>query len=408
MWIIIPAGGQGVRAGLAVPKQFRQVDGRTVLERTVSKVMQVPDVTGIVVVLPASPRDRHMQTLIEQVKSALHAVSEPGVQLLFAPGVGTRQESVNSALEMVPPGIRWVAVHDASRPFCSEALFKRVVHAAKERGAAVCAVTPADTVKAIRRETSGPQVCELVECTLDRDSLAIVQTPQVFDADLLRRAYRAASKDGFTGTDDSQLVERLGHEVAVVQGERSNLKLTYPEDFALAGALAAQERGRCTTPVVGLGFDVHPLAPGRKCVIGGVDIPHEKGLLGHSDADVLSHALMDAVLGALGKGDIGQWFPNDDPKYEGVSSIGLMASMWKKLKTQAEVVNVDAVVIAEAPMVMPHSQEIRSNIANALGTNVERVSVKATTSEGLGTIGRGEGIASFCVATLRRLQEGPG
>jgi 2-C-methyl-D-erythritol 2,4-cyclodiphosphate synthase/2-C-methyl-D-erythritol 4-phosphate cytidylyltransferase len=402
-----------VRAGSAVPKQFRELGGKTVLERTVSKIMQMPDVAGVVVALPACPAGPSVdetRDITEHVRERLRAMCAPGMQLLFAVGGETRQESVYAALKMVPAAAPWVVVHDTSRPFCSESLFERVVSTARERGAAICAVTPADTVKTVTNPPASGSAAGVVGCvesTLDRESLASVQTPQAFEASLLRQAHQAALAEGFTGTDDSQLVERLGHEVAVVQGERSNLKITYPEDFALARALEGEERGSGASQVVGLGFDVHPLAPGRKCVIGGVDIPHEQGLVGHSDADVLSHAVMDAVLGALGKGDIGQWFPNDDPRYRGASSIGLMAGMWEALKGQAEVVNVDAVVIAEAPKVIPHSQEIRRNIAEALGAAIEQVSVKATTAERLGTIGRGEGIAAFCVATLRRLREGP-
>ena len=403
VWVIIPAGGQGVRARSPVPKQLQEIGGKTVLERTVSRLARVSGVTGIVVALPAPPSDPDTQTLMEQVKRRLHAVSDSGVQLVFVPGGNTRQESVYNALRAVPDGTRWVAVHDASRPFCTGALFERVREAARKHGAAICAVTPPDTVKSIRIEADE----SWVQATLERDSLASVQTPQVFAAEVLRLAHEAARRDGVMGTDDSQLVERLGHEVAVVEGERSNLKLTHPEDLALAKVLLGEEPAG-GIPAVGLGFDVHRLVPRRKCVIGGVDIPFEKGLLGHSDADVLCHAVMDAVLGALGKNDIGQWFPDDDPRYEGVSSIGLMTDMWNALKSDAKILNVDAVVIAESPKIMPHSQQMRANIAGALRCEVGRVSIKATTAERLGTIGRGEGIAAFCVVTVRRLKEGPG
>ncbi|MEX0974743.1 MAG: 2-C-methyl-D-erythritol 4-phosphate cytidylyltransferase [Bacillota bacterium] len=387
VWVVIPAGGRGVRAGLPVPKQYMDIGGVSVLERTVCKVASVPGVAGVVVALPPVGQDPLPQ--VEQARKRLAGMGTSTIPVLLVPGGETRQESVYQALKAVPSEVPWIAVHDASRPFFSLGMFARVVQAAFSRGAAVCGVPPVDTVKSVR---VGDTQDTLVEATLDRGSHVGVQTPQVFAGPLIREAHEAALRDGFTGTDDSQLVERLGHEVVVVPGERANFKLTYPEDFAFA-----------RTQVTGLGFDVHPLTPGRKCVIGGVDIPFEMGLLGHSDADVLCHAVMDAILGALGKGDIGQWFPDDDPRFEGASSIGLLAGMWDDLKASADFVNVDAVVIAEAPKIMPHAAKIRANIARALLCSPEQVSVKATTAERLGTLGRGEGIAAFCVVTLRKM-----
>lgn len=400
-WAVIPAGGRGVRAGLPVPKQFQKIGGVTVLERTVRRVLEVPGIEGVVVPLPASEAGESANDLVSEARRRLVGLSSAQAPVLVTEGGATRLESVNSGLQAVPRAARWIAVHDACRPFFSPELFARVVEAAQARGAAICAVAPSDTIKEVRRS--------MIASTLDRESLAAVQTPQVFAADLLREAYRAAISSGTAATDDSSLVERLGHPVAVVTGERRNIKITYPEDFSLGEILVAQETGRpgleqplARVPVTGIGFDVHPLSPGRRCVIGGVDIPFEMGLAGHSDADVLCHAVMDAVLGALGKGDIGAWFPDGDPNYEGASSIGLMASMWDVLKAEATVVNIDAVVIAEAPRVMPHAARIRENIAGALCTGSGRVSVKATTAEKLGTLGRGEGIAAFAIATILR------
>lgn len=404
-WAIIPAGGKGVRAGFPAPKQFQEIGGVTVLERTAAKVLDLPGVQGVVVALPASgPSDRADEDeVIAAVRRRLDAMSSPDVPLIVAAGGVTRHESVLNALRLVPPDARWIAVHDASRPFFSADLFARVLDAATRSGAAICAVLPPDTVKMVQGS--------FVASTLDRDALASVQTPQVFAAEVLRAAHECALRDGFTGTDDSQLVERLGHKVAVVPGERRNLKITYPEDFAVAEVLAAGEDrpdvlvGRQSVPTTGLGFDIHRLVPGRRCVIGGVDIPFDKGLLGHSDGDVLCHAVMDAVLGALGKGDIGVWFPTGDPRYEGASSLSLMSSMWSALKEEARVVNVDAVVVAEQPRIMPHAEDIRRNLAAALDAEPARMSVKATTAEGLGSIGRGEGIATFAVVTLLRRSE---
>ncbi len=391
VWVIIPAGGKGLRAGLPVPKQFADMGGTSVLERTVNKMREIPQVEGVVVAVPPDGQEPHPQVV--QVKRNLSAMRGEVPPVFLVDGGDTRQESVYRALEAVPRDAAWIAVHDAARPFVGLRMFGRVLEAAYEHGSAVCGMPPSDTIKVVGEAQSRERSAAWreVRSTLDRDSLAAVQTPQVFSASLYRRAHEAALRDGFTGTDDSSLVERLGVKVAVVTGERSNVKITYPEDFQA-----------CRMPVTGLGFDIHPRKEGRKCVIGGVEIPSEKGLSGHSDADVLCHAVMDAILGALGKGDIGQWFPDSDPKYYGASSLKMLSSMWDELRPLAGIVNLDAVVIAEAPRIMPHAQKIRENIAAAIGCLPEQVSVKATTAERLGSLGRGEGIAAFCVATLIR------
>lgn len=403
-WAVIPAGGRGIRAGYPVPKQFQKIGGVPVLERTVLKVLGVRGIAGVVVSLPAETGEI-AQDVVSESRRRLLGLSSARAPVFVVEGGQTRLESVQNALEAVPQEARWIAVHDACRPFFSYDLFERVVAAAQDSGAAICAVSPSDTVKQVRESR--------VASTLDRDSLGSAQTPQVFDAGVLRRAYSEAGTGGAPATDDSSLVERLGQPVIVVPGERGNIKVTYPEDFALGEALALRESGgRVPVPaavqVNGLGFDVHPLGEGRRCVIGGVEIPFEKGLVGHSDADVLCHAVMDAVIGALGKGDIGVWFPDSDPKFEGASSIELMREMWDALKSKAAVVNIDATIVAEAPRIMPHAGQIRENIAAALWTTPDAVSVKATTAEKLGALGRGEGIAAFAVATLVKLNGGAG
>lgn len=415
-WAVIPAGGKGLRAHLPIPKQFQEIGGVPVLERTVRKVLGVPGIAGVVVSLPAGMRETSPKDVVSESRRRLLSLTSARAPVFVVEGGATRLESVWNGLEAVPEGAKWIAVHDACRPFFTNDLFCAVVAAAQDGGAAICAVSPSDTIK----ETRG----SIVAKTLNRDSLAAVQTPQVFCADIIREAYRVAMRDGVPATDDSSLVERLGYPVTLVPGERGNIKVTYPEDFAVAETMAVQgsgwpsprESGRdgadagvspaqpsMGMQVTGLGLDVHPLAAGRQCVIGGVAIPFEKGLAGHSDADVLCHAVMDAVLGALGKGDIGVWFPNSDPEYEGASSVDLMAWMWGALKSEAAIVNVDATVMAEAPRIMPHAARMRENIAAALGTTPDRVSVKATTAERLGSLGRGEGVAAFAVATLAKV-----
>lgn len=389
VWVVIPAGGLGVRAGLPLPKQFCDLNGVPLIERTVRRVMQVPEVAGVVIALPPGGSGQAGHPRVKEVRERLLSLANRSRPIVIVDGGETRQESVRLALQHVPPEVGFVAVHDASRPFVSLDLFKRVVEAAYRFGAAICGIRPTDTTKVVRTSGASDGIEGTVLHTLDRDSLVSVQTPQVFAAALLRKAHEAALRDSFTCTDDSGLVERLGVSVAVVEGERSNTKITFAEDFRSSGV-----------QVTGLGFDIHPLEPGRKFILGGVDIPSDLGLAGHSDADVLVHAVMDAILGALGKGDIGQWFPDSDPKYKGASSVKLMGEMWDKLRASASIVNIDSVVIAESPKIMPHAAQIRENIAVALGCDPGQVSVKATTAERLGALGRKEGVAAYCVATL--------
>ncbi len=412
LWVVVPAAGQGVRAGLGVPKQFAPIAGKTVLEWTVSRVLALPEVSGVVVAMPAeagSPPDSR-----GSVQETLLRMSEPDRPIVLIPGGTTRQESVYLALAALPADVRWVAVQDAARPCFSQDLFRRVWAVARVNGAAICGLKPTDTVKFRRMHVSpeSSEPGEVVGSTPDRELLVNVQTPQIFEARLLKRAHQAARDSGWSGTDDSQLVEALGHPVAFVPGERGNLKITYPEDLDMAekrlvgdsGGLARNETGGPHTTVTGLGFDIHPLVSGRKCVLGGIVIPSDKGPLGHSDGDVLCHAVMDALLGSLGQGDIGVWFPPGDPQYEGANSLTLMRDMWKRLaadaRTGLKIVHIDATVIAEVPRVSPFYGAMRDAIGSALGISPEQVSIKATTAERLGAVGREEGIAAFAVATL--------
>ena len=450
LWVIVPAAGQGTRAGLDIPKQFQVLGDKTVLEWTITRLLRLNEVSGVVVAVPRG----ELSDTNGMPNHALLRMSGPGRPVVLVPGGSTRQESVYSGLAAVPCEVRWIAVHDAARPCFSRDLLCRVWAAARSCGAAICALKPTDTVKAVSRvgpvgltglaESSGAMsscgpggtacwdgATAWVDSTLNRDSLVSVQTPQVFEAGLLRKAHQAARDSGLSGTDDSQLVEALGHHVAIVPGERGNLKITYPEDFDIAlrrlasggsggsgrqfprrrlsrrwsirGAEPSPNRNsEAPATVTGLGFDIHPLVPGRKCVLGGVVIPSDRGPLGHSDGDVLCHAVMDAVLGALGEGDIGLWFPPGDPRYEGASSIGLMQGMWERLMSDATVVHIDATVIAEVPKIAPFYGTMRAAIGSALGIRPEQVSIKATTAERLGAIGREEGIAAFAVATVSK------
>jgi 2-C-methyl-D-erythritol 4-phosphate cytidylyltransferase/2-C-methyl-D-erythritol 2,4-cyclodiphosphate synthase len=424
VWVIVAAAGQGLRAigpgvvpfGLAVeiPKQFRRLGDSTVIETVVSQFLRLDEVAGIVVALPPSgvPREAGLTA------ADIEASGSAGVPVICVTGGSTRQDSVRNALASVPRDARWVAVHDAARPFFSQDLFRRVLEACVAHGAAVPGLPPSDTIKWVERpscDASTSPSCQeelRVHATLDRQVLSAVQTPQIFERDILASAYSRAIDEGFSGTDDSQLVERLGVKVAVVPGESGNIKLTYPEDFErLAGSREPDccsgtcheptRAGRERVTVTGLGFDVHPFAEGRRCVIGGVTIPHSRGLAGHSDADVLTHAIMDALLGAMAAADIGEWFP-EIPEYKDARSVDLLRSMWQRLCDGATIVHLDTVIVAQAPRIAPYAGAMKAAIAEALGIRPDQVSIKATTTERMGFTGREEGIAAFCSATVSR------
>ncbi len=393
LWAIVPAAGAGIRAGQALPKQFHEIHGKTVLGLTVERLLDIPEVKGVVVSL--APSAMVFAPSLERLGTL-----DKGV--FVVPGGSNRQESVENALSTVPLGVKWIAVHDGVRPCFTKELFYRVWEAAKHSGAAICGIKPSDTIKSLKR-VSGI----LVDATLDRNTLVCAQTPQIFLADVLKAAHEKAVSVGRASTDDSQLVEALGHEVSVVEGEYGNLKITYPQDFDTARAILAgqcRETGERRYPVTGFGFDVHPLRKGRKCIIGGVDIPSPVGLLGHSDADVLLHAIIDGILGALSKGDIGIWYPPENPQYRDASSLELLRNLWDSLRGEARLLHVDATVVAETPKIAPYAGEMRRLIANALEIDVTNVSVKATTSERLGALGRQEGIAAMAVVTAINLR----
>jgi 2-C-methyl-D-erythritol 4-phosphate cytidylyltransferase/2-C-methyl-D-erythritol 2,4-cyclodiphosphate synthase len=427
LWAVIPAAGAGVRAGSKVPKQFVEIAGKTILEWTTDRIMSMPEVSGGVLALPRGYESHGSVRWIVETLALKH--NKP---LVTVTGGQTRQESVGLALEKIPPHVSWVMIHDGSRPLISRDLALRVIQAAREHSAAVCGTSLSDTVKAIVPSHQG-DLC-FVHSTLSRDGIVTVQTPQVFKLSLLRQCHETAKRDGFTGTDDGQLVERYGYKVAVVEGERTNFKVTFPGDFALAAALLEKQasgsepasgaehfgemnrpgsgsrrarrarrllqREEAPVPVTGFGFDVHPLVHGRKYVLGGVEIPWPKGLLGHSDADVLCHAVADAVLGALSLGDIGKWFPPEDSRFRDASSLGLLADIWSTAGIISEIVHLDCTLVAQEPRLSPYIEHMRYNISQVFSISMDKISIKATSPEKLGSLGQGQGIAAFCVATL--------
>jgi 2-C-methyl-D-erythritol 4-phosphate cytidylyltransferase/2-C-methyl-D-erythritol 2,4-cyclodiphosphate synthase len=306
-------------------------------------------------------------------------------------GGATRQATVRNALAHLPDGVRLVAVHDAARPLVSPALLERLVATAVQHGTAIPALPVQDTLK---RADNG----RTVQATVPREGLYSVQTPQVFRADWLIEAHRRAAEQGFEqATDDAQLLERAGYPVYLAEGDPRNLKLTTPDDLHLLRLYA----GEGVLTRTGIGYDIHQLTEGRILMLGGVAIDYPYGLQGHSDADVVLHAICDALLGAAALGDIGQHFPNTDPRWKDASSLTLLQQVRTLLAQHGwQPLNIDAMALAEAPKLAPYIPEMRQRIAHTLGILPEQVSIKATTNEGMDAVGARRAIACYAVATI--------
>ena len=384
-YAIVLAAGSGKRMGTQVPKQFLDLAERPVLAWTLTAFERADRIDRVVLVVG--------REVVDACRAQFGGQRFPKVVDVVVGGA-ERQNSVASGLRAIPATAGVVAVHDGARAFVRAEDINAVMLAAAECGAAVLGTPVTDTIKRVR----GDQVAE----TLDRSTLRTVQTPQAFRRDVLCRAHRSARESGYAGTDDAALVERLGAAVVIVPGQWENIKITSPEDLDL-GLHILEKRGDITPALrMGQGYDAHRLVAGRPLILGGVHIPHEKGLLGHSDADVLIHVVIDAVLGALGAGDIGQLFPDTDAAYKDISSLVLLARVGDLLKeSQARVINVDATVMAQRPKLAPHIARMRENMARALGVPVNCVSVKATTTEQMGFVGREEGMAAQAVALVK-------
>jgi 2-C-methyl-D-erythritol 4-phosphate cytidylyltransferase/2-C-methyl-D-erythritol 2,4-cyclodiphosphate synthase len=379
---IVVAAGRGLRAGGDLPKQYRHILGEPVIRPSLATLARHHEIAAV-------------QPVVHPDDAALFAPAVAGLSLLpSVPGGSTRQASVRAGLEALEPHRpELVLVHDAARPFASAALVSRAIAAARVSGAAVPVIAVADTVKTV--DASGA-----VTGTIDRTHLRMVQTPQAFQFATLLDAHRrakAAGREDFT--DDAALAEWAGLKVMTFEGEAGNVKLTTNDDFTRAEAakLAALSDVR-----TGFGFDVHQFGDGDHVMLGGVRVPHPQGLSGHSDADVILHALVDAILGALADGDIGVHFPPSDPQWRGASSDRFLAFAVERLAARGgRIAHLDVTVVCEAPRIGPHRDAIRARIAEIAGIGVERVGVKATTSEKMGFTGRGEGMAAFANATVR-------
>lgn len=378
------AAGRGIRAGGAVPKQFRSLQGEPLLRTTLRTLAQHPQI-------------RAVQPVIHPDDDALFRAAAGDLALLPAvSGGATRQASVLAGLEALaaqnpPPEV--VLVHDAARPFLTAGLIDRAIAAVETASAAVPALAVSDTVKTVGAHGR-------VTGTLDRAMLRTVQTPQAFHFAPLIEAHRRAAQAGRSDfTDDAALAEWAGLEVAVFEGEAENIKMTTAEDFDRVAARAAERLGDIRT---GFGFDVHAFGDGDHVTIGGVAIPHPRGLSGHSDADVGLHALVDAILGALADGDIGSHFPPSDPQWRGAASDQFLRFAVGRVAARGGMIaHLDLTLVCELPKIGPHRDALRARIAEIAGIAISRVAVKATTSERLGFTGRGEGIAAYATATIR-------
>jgi len=372
VWVIITAAGSSTRMGALGNKLALQIEGQSVIRKSVRAFVEA-GLSNIVVVVPPSDYASYENLLSQE-------------SVIFAPGGRTRQESVYNGMQVLPDSCTYVLIHDGARPFVSVALIKRVISQTRMSKACIPMVALSDTIY----ETENGMLSGL----LVRDKLGAVQTPQGFAADIIKMAHEHARITGLTATDDAALVKLLGHSVAIVEGEYSNTKITRPED--MVGLEAAAEYR------VGFGFDVHRLVEERPLILAGVDIPSPIGLLGHSDADVIVHAVMDALLGALGLGDIGLHFPDTDECYKGVSSLVLLAHVKGLIEANhALIENIDVTLLLERPKIAPYKEAMRDNIASVLGIPKAKVNIKATTNEGLGYVGAREGAACYAVASVR-------
>ena len=381
--VIVAAAGQGKRMGLGKNKVFASLGAMPIIIKNLNNLAAVQNLHKVLVVV-GSGEEETMAGLLKQYGPSHF----PRVEWQVVTGGKERQDSVQNALAQITETTGWVAVHDGARPFADAALFARVWAAARTTGAAIAAVPCKDTIKTVNQ-------WEEVTGTPIRAQLRAVQTPQIFRLDILRQAYAELAKHPEPVTDDAMLVEKLGIKVQVALGAYSNIKITTPEDM---------NRGKEIHMQIGSGFDVHCLVPGRKLVLCGVTVPYEKGMEGHSDADVAVHALMDAMLGAAGLGDIGKFFPDNDPAYKDADSMKLLAEVIKVLKEKGwQVNNVDVTVIAQAPKLAPYREQMKDNLMKALNLPKDAVNVKATTTEKLGFTGRGEGIAAEAVASINKV-----
>ncbi|MDD5302277.1 MAG: 2-C-methyl-D-erythritol 4-phosphate cytidylyltransferase [Elusimicrobia bacterium] len=376
---IIVSGGSGSRMGR--PKQFLPLAGLTVAEWSLRCFVDMAEVESVVLVLGEDALREHGARL------------NGGKVTVVAAGP-TRMGSVRNGFAALPQGVEVVAVHDGARPMITPEIVRATFAEAAKSGAAVAAVPVKDTLKVVEKGRG------IVSETPDRARFWAAQTPQTYRYSVLKEALEKFAGDA-DATDESQLVERCGQAVSVVESSYENFKITTPEDITMASAIIEAREGGRRESRTGFGYDIHKLVEGRELWLAGVKLPHNKGLLGHSDGDAVLHACCDAVLGALGLGEIGIAFPPTDPKFKGLASKEIVANTLGKLAAcGGELVHLDATLIAEEPKLKPHYEKLKASLAALFKLPESRVSLKAKSNEGLDAIGRGEAIACHAVATV--------
>lgn len=376
---LIAAGGSGNRMNSDIPKQFMLIEATPIIAKTLL-AFQNDKLTDNIVIVSRPDDIEKIQEIIKTYK--IEKVTD------IVSGGKTRQLSIINGLNKVTSDI--VLIHDAARPFVSQAQIDEVIKSVDKNKAAALGIPISDTLKL---SNNG----KIVK-TIDRNGMYAIQTPQGFDTKLIKAAHENATKNNISVTDDCSVAEAMGIDVFIVNGSARNIKITNPDDIIIANAINRSEDKKMQ---IGMGYDVHKLCKDRDLILGGVKIDYELGLLGHSDADVLLHAIMDAMLGATALGDIGKHFPDTDEKYKDADSRKLLHHTKSLLnEIGASVNNIDATIIAQAPKLLPYIDAMRKNIADDLNLPLDKVSVKATTTEKLGFCGRGEGIAAEAICLI--------
>lgn len=378
---VIVAAGNSSRMGGGRSKTLVSLNGTPVIKYSLQAFSACSFITHLVIVCKEDD--------IPEMTAAAQGLPLP---VTVVTGGAERQQSVLFGVQALPPETEYIIIHDGARPMVTPQLITAVCEDTLSYGAATAAVPSKDTCKL---------GTEFVEETPPREKLFAVQTPQGFKKDMYLYAVGRAEDTGNSYTDDCQLIESVGGRVRLTMGDYKNIKITTPEDMLTAQAFITTHKEE-TAMRIGYGYDVHKLVEGRPLILGGVKIPFEKGLLGHSDADVLTHAIADALLGAAALGDIGKLFPDTDPRFKGADSLVLLGEVCRVLKENGySIVNIDSTLIAQRPKIAPYIEAMRANLATACGIEPTAVSVKATTEEGLGFTGTGEGMSASAVCLIK-------